>query len=503
MADRRLTKSQLMDEKERFKQRALDNKVIFVNQVLGKPCEYFQEQMLLHPLYPREDVNLNMVLLPRGSGKSEWGTSADAIHEICVNPNIRCQFIAESQDTAVLFLSDAKGHFEENDTLRYFFGDHVSSKWSSTKIVSSQRTRVIKEPTIECLGAGGALVGRRSDLQYVDDVVSDRTSRTPNEREKLYRWYDKTVKPMLVRGATQKMRGTRWYPGDLWEQLIRRYGEEVLFRQKALLDINEDTWDSYSPIEGDMFLLQDQTLYRSFFPLLFTVPGLLARRAANPVEFASQYQNEVKLMLSNIIDYESLIVIDDEKFPDFAEMLFYIGVDPSTGTKANSDYFSITVIGLHAPTGLLYIWRNWASRKVKDPKAMMDVIAKHWWDIKSRGGDVAQIGIETNAFQNVLVNAFYAEPELYGMLPVTRVNTVKDKQTRFVAEAHWFNLSRVRFSETCVKLIEDLVSFPDLDNDDRVDSTLIALQLIGRSGLVSAGFKQPLIDLYKDSAIAF
>jgi len=319
----------------------------------------------------------------------------------------------------------------------------------------------------------------------------------------LWRWYDKTVKPMLVRGGVQKCRGTRWYPGDLWEQLIHRYGVEVLFRQKALLEVPEEDWGDYIGSEGDQYSLNDQTLYRSFFPLLFTVEGLLARRAANPVEFASQYQNEVNLMLSNMIDFDSLIMIPDEKFPDFSEMLFYIGVDPSTGTKAGSDYFSITVIGLHQPTGLLYIWRNWASRKVKDPNAMMNVIAKFWWDVKSKGGDVAAVGIEANAFQNVLVNAFYAEPALYGMIPIVRVTTIKDKPTRFVAQAHWFNLQRVRFSETCAKLVEDMVSFPQLANDDRVDSTLIALQLISSSGLVSAGFKESVYDMYRDTAVAF
>lgn len=67
-----------------------------------------------------------------------------------------------------------KGHFEKNETLRYFYGEHVSKdKWAATEIKSAQATTVgQKDATISVIGAKGSITGARSRIQYCDDLVS-------------------------------------------------------------------------------------------------------------------------------------------------------------------------------------------------------------------------------------------------------------------------------------------------------------------------------------------
>lgn len=485
-----LTPEERFEQQERLIERWKANKVMFIKQCLGgkyKLLKPFQGQMVLQKGEVHLGRNISMRLLPRDSGKSWIGTIADSIHEVVRDPNITIQYIAEAQETAIMFLNETKAQFEGNENLIEWFGRHAENTktWSMKKIVSGFRTEVRKEPTIETFGAGGAIVGRHVKRQYMDDLVSNRTSDTETKRTKLEDWYDKMAMPVLEQGGTQCINGTRYFPGDFYEYLIKRYGEGVLFRVPALTEHVDE--------KGEVH-------YTSYFPERYPVDVLLALRKANPVTFASQYQNEVNLMLSNIIDYNSLKVIDYSKWPDFSELVFYIGVDPATGLKPGSDYFATVTIGYHAQTGRKFVLRA-TQNKLGDPDAMLSHIVNEWRWVIEQGGQVASIGIESNNFQGVLAKAFYASPEKFGMLPVYPVFTLKDKVQRLIAQAHHYNLGSTFFDEECYQLVEQLVQFPNIKHDDVVDALMIAMQAVEETQQGSTPFEIDFIDLNNKSAV--
>lgn len=477
-----LTPSQKLDLEQRMYERWREDKPTFARQVLGyTTLKPFQAHMMRFRGEQHMGRQIALRLLPRDSGKSWGGTIASSIHDVCcgtdkvpVGADIRLQICAEALDTSMMFLGEVKQQFENNENLRRYYGEHYNphGTWSAKKIVSLQRRRISKEPTIEAVGAGGAIVGRHVDGRYMDDIVSDRTSDSDLKRTKLRNWYDKMALPVVEQGGFDFMNGTRYFDEDMYGTLLKRYGKGILFRVPALII-------HHTP-EG--------TVYKSYFPERYPVQTLLDLRKANPITFASQYQNDTGLLVTGIIDRDSIKIIDSANWPDFGALNFYIGVDPASSTKKNADYFSTCTIGYNPLINKIYVFRSTMSR-LGDPDSMFKKILNEWLWVRSNGGDVAEISLEVQGFQDVLKGFWDANPAEYGMLPIIPKNTPKDKTTRLIAQAHWFNLGNVIFDEDCIDLVTQILKFPEVEKDDDVDSCLHAIEALNNDA--SAGYVLP------------
>lgn len=495
------SKSEKMDIRSRRMESWKQNKSLFMRQVLGyKTIKPFQSKMVTHKGRLQLGRNISMVLCPRDSGKSWASTIGDCVYEVTQNPNIRTQIVAEALDTACLFLSEIKQHFEDNETLKRYYGNHRPDRrsdksWATKKVVSALRNKIMKEPTIEALGATGAIVGRHVDIQFLDDLVSERTSDKPEKREALMKWYDTSLFPVLEQGGDQRIRGTRYFVDDMYDTLMKRYGEDILYRVMALQELPSDI-QGYTPVMSDFMALRykrrqdgefiieescrNDTIFRSYFPERYLASDLWLLRRANPYSFAFQYQNDPTVGMSQFLQEGAVQIVDVGKWPDFGECTFYIGVDPATGTDPDHDYFAIAIVGYHAKSGRRYIFRVTAE-KLGDPFAMMLRIADEWNWVRGLGGYVSAIGIETNGFQKTLAKAFAADPENFGLLPIVEINTQKDKVQSFIEQVHWWNLGHVFVDEENTKFIEDVLKFPNIRRKDRVDAVLRAFQLIDES----------------------
>lgn len=477
------------------------NKPLFCRQVLNyRTLEPFQVSMLNHNGAVRLGRTIRLRLLPRDSGKSWLGTCADAVHDVCHDPDLRSQIIAEALDTAIMFLSEIKSQFENNHTLNYFYGDHKGDDraWSAKKIVSKQRRIIAKEATIEAIGAGGAIIGRHVRKQWFDDVVSDKTSDTPEKQSKLVRWYDKTAMPVLEQGGVQNINGTRWYNEDLYGTLLERYGPDILYRVIALEQVPFHLYDEgrnsdFVPVTkraGDFPGLEhDDFVMRSYFPNRYPADILYALWKANPYTFATQYQNDTNISLSAYINGDKIPFIDYTEWPDFGDLIFFIGVDPAHGEKPGADYFSTCTIGYNEKLGKIYVFRS-TMQRLHDPEAMMSCILREWLWVYSQGGSVASVGVESNAFQAILAKMMMNDPQRFGLLPIVERITIKDKVARFIGLIHLFNTGQIIFDEECIALFSDVLKFPDLKHDDRVDSMMHALESLIEAtytGLTLAG----------------
>lgn len=485
-----MTVSQARDLKQKMYERWRTNKPLFLRQVLGyDTLEPFQVKMVKHRGARRMGRHLSLRLLPRDSGKSWAGTIGDTVHEVCQNPNIKLEIIGEAVDTSILFLGEAKAHFEMNEDLRHFYGNHVSkdSSWSAKKIVSAQRTKIMKEPTVEALGATGAIVGRHVDGQYLDDVATEKTADTPAKQEKMVRWYYKTCLPVLQIGGWQKINGTRYFPEDLYATLVEQFGEEILYKVPALSE--------YIGKDGSI-------KYRSYFPNRYPVKFLLEIKKANPVAFAYQYMNDDSMGISNILDANAIRIISYKDWPDFADLTFYIGVDPATGTEAKHDFFATCTIGFNPRLAKIYVFRS-TRYKLGDPDSMLNHVVDEWRWIIENGGDCAGIGIEGNAFQSVLVKAFNADCERFGILPIIQMNTNKDKVQRLIALAYYFNKGNVLFDEDIPDLVTNLLKFPNIARDDDVDSLMLAMELLEDSAYGGMSLPMNPLEMANSNAAIF
>jgi hypothetical protein len=445
--------------KQQLKDRWKNSVPLFLKQCLGgeyKTIKPFQIRMLMHPGAKKQGRTFKIRLLPRDSGKS-WLGIGEMTHIVANFPNDATSIVSETQTTSMLFLTEVKDHLAVNETIKEYYGNQKGAVWSAKKIVSAQRTNVRKEPTIECVGMGGAMVARHVEHQYFDDVVSESNSETPLSQEKQKYWYSKVALPILMQGGTQVVNGTLYFPNDLYSYLIGQYGQEALYRVPALT--------------------KKDSVERSYFPERYPVDILQEIRRANPYTFALQYNNEVDVLLSRIITRDAIVICRESELPPFNELSFYIGVDPATSLKSDSCYFATVTIGYHSATHKKYVIR-YTKDKLGDPEAMLKRIVEEWLYVVERGGEVFVVGVESNGFQGVLAKAMYADPARFGLLPVYEVITHKDKVQRLIAQAHHYNTSSVVFVEDIYELVERLLKFPNITDNDDIDALMIAMQCI-------------------------
>lgn len=481
----------MRDESEQLMyERWRTDKPTFARQVLNyDTLKPFQAKMMRFKGTQKLGRRIALRLLPRGSGKSWGGTIASSTHDVCIDPDTSIQIIAESMDTACMFLGETKQQLQHNEKLIYYFGNHYNPQgtWSIKKIVSGLRTKITKEPTLEAFGIETAIVGRHVPIQYFDDIVSERTSDQPAKRDKIERKYDKVILPCLDMGGEQYINGTRYFDEDFYGWLIKRFGTDIVFRIPALTQ---------------MQLPNGSIHYESYFPELHPVESLLDMRRINPVSFASQYQNDTSLLTTGIINPHLTTFIAEENWPNFDELLFYIAVDPATSLKQNADYFATCTVGYNPTINKAYIFRSTKSR-IGDSDQMLQKILNEWRWVRDRGGDVVEITIESNGFQGVLANTYNNNPSEYGVLPITPKHTSKDKVSRLLTIAFWFNFGNVIIDESCVELFENLLKFPHIKNDDDVDSMILCFEALNTDA--TAGYSLPVsaYELGDSNAVIF
>jgi len=167
-----------------------------------------------------------LLLAPRDHGKTELAISL-ALRQVCLNRDVRILWISEAAGVAEkrvrrlrsLLTSDkvaedwcsapeaGLGPFRAND-----------EKWTNTQLYVTRKLASV-DPTIEAVGSGGAITGGHFDLILCDDLEDDRTTYTEGQREKTRTWWAGTVLPMLNRGGTLAVIGTRKHADDLYARL--------------------------------------------------------------------------------------------------------------------------------------------------------------------------------------------------------------------------------------------------------------------------------------------
>lgn len=143
-----------------------------------------------------------------------------------------------------------------------------------------------------------------------------------------------------------------------------------------------------------------------------------------------------------------------------------IWVDPAVSEKQGTDFFAITVV-----------WFKWENRYILECIALQgrDKNIKNACQIVKQlyiKWKASRVVVETVAFQQVLKTIF-----MNMWMATKEVKTHKDKTTRLMEKQFLFENLKVYFAQNpwCDLLIEELLSFPNVEHDDRVDSMLMAL----------------------------
>lgn len=170
--------------------------------------------------------NDNVVLwAPVYHGKSNQLSRWRVEWEIGNNPSLRVAIISETEKQPKKILGAIQSDILENERLRMVFPNLKPSKgrrkvWREDAILVD-RDDVLLDPTIQVLGAYGAILGSRLDLIILDDILDLLNTLTEHQRDKMFDWVSQEVLSRATHGARLWIIGTAWHELDIMHRFAK------------------------------------------------------------------------------------------------------------------------------------------------------------------------------------------------------------------------------------------------------------------------------------------
>lgn len=217
-------------------------------------------------------------LWPRGALKTHIITIGKNIQHYLRDPNVRVLLVSSNEDNAKKNLTKIKEIFETNTFLHWLFPECVpdtkGDKWTETAIVLP-RTLNKAAPTFKAIGWGRRITGHHFDIINKDDLIDEKTEKSPEVMEKIIYWHK--MSENLFDGPTvgvDHVVGTRYLMGDLYGWIIKNDPRYVTRRVQAL------------------YKEEGCKEWKSFWPARFPVDALLAMKEKDAYIFACQQMND-------------------------------------------------------------------------------------------------------------------------------------------------------------------------------------------------------------------
>ena len=448
-------------------------------QELGKRDLYFFTRGILgyKDLSPRVHRDLcrfmtdvvalrKLVLMPRSHFKTTVAVIADALREICIDPNIRILIGNESGENAASMLGEIKEHILGNSRLRAFYPYIAPKSLSETTWKRDQillpRELTAREPTISTIGTGGAVVSRHFNLFKFDDLIGEEALHSPTVMEKAISWLNHSVS-LLITPESDRIHliGTRWSYKDIYAHAMESMGFET-FRRKAI--VHNPRTNTIEPL----------------FPRRFSMDFFSGIIEADPQQWASQYANDPSDQLfadfrKEWLRYYTLAPDGNIRWTDadgttniqeLNKLRIYVHVDPSMGETMRADASAVMVVGVN-PKAQIFLLDAWEQRI--DPLNLIEKL----FEVQERW--VPKIlSIESTAFQKSL--RYFAEQEArrrgtYLRIEDFKPSTRKSKEARIRGALQpYFSTGSMFVRSSQINFIEQYLAFGRTDQDHMMDA---------------------------------
>ena len=220
---------------------ALKLKTLFEND-FGFFIEFFLSSFLTCsiPDFHREIYKLipesgRLVLAaPRGFAKSTIDTVFYPIWAALFKKKSDIIIFSASEGFAVDFLRKIKMELEGNPKILAFFGDMRSTKWSESHIILSNGV------VIRAKGAGSQVRGARPDCIICDDIETDDSVESEDQRKKLKNWLFKACLNTLMPHGQFIIVGTLIHPLSVLSDLFQIENDWTKRKFQAYQDAIEE-----------------------------------------------------------------------------------------------------------------------------------------------------------------------------------------------------------------------------------------------------------------------
>tara|TARA_Y100000592_G_scaffold101095_2_gene185389 strand:- start:3609 stop:5270 length:1662 start_codon:yes stop_codon:yes gene_type:complete len=241
-----------------------------------------------------------LLLAPRDHGKS-YLSILYTVWRLCIDRNAKILFISATAGQAEKRLRLVKKFLESDKVIEDWASDDLppfktpATKWINTQIYLNRSLESI-DPSLECVGSGGAVTGGHFDVLVLDDVDDDKTTYSVGVRRKTREWLSGTIQPVLTRGGFMLVVGTRKHSDDIYSHMIRDPTFNVV-HDKAILKFPDSfTFVTEVDDKGRDVVKDVQVKGESkvLWPSKRPIEYLLKERATVGTKlFIREFQNEV------------------------------------------------------------------------------------------------------------------------------------------------------------------------------------------------------------------
>ncbi len=203
---------------------------------LGLPVFPHQQQWVdllegreptLHPSqsYEKNKSTRLVVNTFPNAGKTTTLTIDYVAYRICINPAIKVAIVSKVADMAADMVSGVKTrltHPDHDQLIKDFAPEGgfmaTADEWSAQRVrlTAADRDPADKDPTLQALGLGSQIYGKRLDLVLVDDAIDGENAQ---HWKKQLRWLSGEVSSRPGLSGRVIIIGTRIAPADLYFQL--------------------------------------------------------------------------------------------------------------------------------------------------------------------------------------------------------------------------------------------------------------------------------------------
>ncbi len=432
--------------------------------------EFFAKAILPHmltaevPDFHREiygllPLNKRLVIAaPRGFAKSYLCSVIYPIWMGCFAPCKEIVIISASETLAREMLRKIKREFELNKGLIGIFGTMITDKWSETHAVL--KTGV----NYRARGAEGQIRGFRPECIILDDLETDESVTSEEQRKKIHNWIMRACLPALTPQGQLLLIGSILSPLAVLKQILDSDNHWTNRIYKAYKDGVEDHGHELWATLWPHHKLQQR------------------KREIGSYAFAAEYMNDPMSNEAASIKPESI-----RRWKELPSQLsLVIAVDPAYFEEAKADWKVASLIGIDPQMNRYLV----SYIRTHAPQGeFIDAVLNMWMSNK---GAITALGIPASGLESEIFRSFTNKASQRKMYPpfiqlkntfVTQSGvTKKGKGARIIAALQpLFEQGKYYIGESHDEAYSELVSLnPDMNQrwDDLIDTLAYAEQIL-------------------------
>jgi len=453
-----------------LREKAHENFMPFVHHVYDNFIEGKHHRVIAKKLeaVARGELKRLIINMPPRHSKSEFASYLMPAWFLGRNPKLKIIQATHNTELAVRFGRKVRDLIDDPEYKTIFPDTNLkednkgAGKWGTDKGAE-----------YFAAGVGAAITGRGADLLVIDDPHSEQDALSESAFDNAYEWYTSGPRQRLQPGGAIIIVMTRWGKKDLTGRLLAQQGGDLM----------SDKWDV---VEFPAILPSDKPLWPEFWEK----DALLSIKASLPAsKWNAQWQQEPTSSESAIIKRDWWKMWDKPKIPPLKYILQ--SYDTAFSKKQTADYSAITTWGVFEP-----------EEGGADHVVLLDAQRGRW-----NFPELKEVAFEEYEYWEpdmVLVEAKATGTPLIDELRLRGIPALgfspgkgTDKITRMHMVAPLFEAGMVWAPEDksfADDVIEEVVSFPNGDNDDFCDSMTLALMRFRRGGFISLAGEEDLDD---------